>query len=639
MKKLITILLLITAFSGYAQQEIYKHLVIGDVKETGVFVDSLMNSLIKKENVKGAVVAIVKDGALFYSNGYGYTDLNNKIPVTAENTLFRAASVSKVVTASVVMQLVMQGRLDLYKDVNTYLKDFKIPEAYGKPITLYNLLTHTAGFDDKYIGKSAKTVEGQGTLKDFVKNFMPERILPPGEVFIYSNYSSALAAYLVEAVTGVEFAEYASKYFFLPLGMTKSFYRDPVNKQGLNFCGVFSNENGKMIEYPFDYLKDYPAGQLLTTGNDMAKFIMLHANSAAYQNVLSLPVIEMMQETRFTHDRRLMSSTGLSFAIDSLNGEKAIMHDGGYLGVSSRLVIFPALKFGFYLATNTPSGGVLWNFTTAFLNKYLPYESKRTAGYPLKQLPEYNRDIDKFVGSYRFARYSHYGFEKIGLLSGFMGGDLPLDKNEDGMLLMYDENGKERRLIQVEPGYFISIDDNYSIKFRLDENGKVTHLFTNGVAAFEKVPYLETLPVQHNILMVSLLVFILSFFGSYIRKIYYSEKEEPNTYNDKLYKYIKYVSSAFTLHLAGLGIIFFLLIPGSEMMFGFLYGFPKLMYFVQLFPIAGIALLLFNGIYTAVNFNKFNLKVLDKSALFLFFAVSLTYIWFLWAWNLLGFRW
>ncbi|MFM7372916.1 MAG: serine hydrolase domain-containing protein, partial [Sphaerospermopsis kisseleviana] len=99
-------------------------------------------------NIPGAVFVLVKDGKLLLSKGYGFAKLDKKIVVTPERTLFRLGSISKLLTATAIMQLVEVGKLNLFEDINTYLKEFKIPAKYSQPITVANLLTHTAGFEE-----------------------------------------------------------------------------------------------------------------------------------------------------------------------------------------------------------------------------------------------------------------------------------------------------------------------------------------------------------------------------------------------------------------------------------------------------------------------------------------------------------
>ena len=126
------------------------------------FLDGIVPLQLKREDVAGAIVAVVKDGKQLLTKGYGYADVKQKKPVTAE-TLFRPGSVSKLFTWTAVMQLVEQGKLDLGKDVNEYL-DFKIPEAFGQPISLKNILTHTAGncrFADLKKRKRIKALKGK----------------------------------------------------------------------------------------------------------------------------------------------------------------------------------------------------------------------------------------------------------------------------------------------------------------------------------------------------------------------------------------------------------------------------------------------------------------------------------------------
>src|SRR5512141_299574 len=119
-----------------------------DPAEMEAFIDKLLKHEMDENHIAGAAVAVVKDGKLFFTKGYGYADLENKIPVDPEQTIFRIGSVSKTFTWTAVMQLVEQGKLDLDADVNTYL-DGRIPATYPQPITLKHLLTHTAGFEDQ----------------------------------------------------------------------------------------------------------------------------------------------------------------------------------------------------------------------------------------------------------------------------------------------------------------------------------------------------------------------------------------------------------------------------------------------------------------------------------------------------------
>ena len=241
------------------------------------FLDSIITSLMKEQNVPGCGIAIVKDTSILFSKGYGYADLENKKLFDPDKTIFRTASVCKVVVATVLMQLKEKNLIDLNADINKYLKRFKIKNKFGKPITAENLLTHTPGFDDFYIGKSARTEEEAMPLGEFLKKYMPERIVPPGEVFIYSNLGMALAALLVEEITGKDFEQYTIENLFLPLDMNKSSFRVKEKYRDDIYKG-YVYLNGKQNEFPFDFINDYPAGQMLTTINEFSNFMIMHLN-------------------------------------------------------------------------------------------------------------------------------------------------------------------------------------------------------------------------------------------------------------------------------------------------------------------------------------------------------------------------
>ena len=187
--------------------------------------DSLIVPGLEKYHIPGMVIAIVRDSDIVLAKGYGYADVERKVPFDPDSTVIRIASVSKLFTATAVLQLVDRGVLDMHQDINTYLTRFKVEEWSGKPITLHHLLTHTAGFDDRSIGKSAWTQESQIPLGDFLATRLPRRICPPGEVYTYSNFSNALAGFVVEEVAHEDYAAYVRHNILEPLGMGRSDYR------------------------------------------------------------------------------------------------------------------------------------------------------------------------------------------------------------------------------------------------------------------------------------------------------------------------------------------------------------------------------------------------------------------------------
>jgi len=174
------------------------------------FLDGMMPSQLERENVAGAVIAVVKDGHVIFAKGYGYSDMEKRKRVTPDATLFRPGSISKLFTWTSVMQLVEQGKLDLDKDVSQYL-DFPIPPAFGKPITLRDILTHTSGYEETARDLFVADAQHLFPLDQYLKNHMPARIFPPFVVPAYSNYATTLAGYIVQRVSGVPFDTYLER--------------------------------------------------------------------------------------------------------------------------------------------------------------------------------------------------------------------------------------------------------------------------------------------------------------------------------------------------------------------------------------------------------------------------------------------
>jgi CubicO group peptidase (beta-lactamase class C family) len=171
-------------------------------QDVGSWADGFMSYALIRGDVAGAVVVVVKDGALLFERGYGYSDMTARKPVDPDKTLFRIGSTSKIFTWTAVMQLVEQGKLDLDADINGYL-DFTIPARNGKPITLRNIMTHTAGFEESLKSLIETDPSRLLTLEAFVKRWTPERIYAAGSTPAYSNYATALAGYIVARVSGL----------------------------------------------------------------------------------------------------------------------------------------------------------------------------------------------------------------------------------------------------------------------------------------------------------------------------------------------------------------------------------------------------------------------------------------------------
>jgi CubicO group peptidase (beta-lactamase class C family) len=328
-----------------------------DPKEMEAFVDGILVDQMDANHIPGAVVSVVKDGKLVFAKGYGYSDYENKIPVDAERTLFRVGSVSKLFVWTAVMQLVEQGKLSLDIDINTYL-DFKIPATFPQPITMKNLMTHTAGFEDNGYKMYRLQPEELIPLSKYVKTRIPARVYPPGNVAAYSNYGASLAGYIVERISGLPFADYIEKYIFSPLGMAYSSFRQPLPANlapGMSYGYNFYQE--LYLKCGFEYVRDSPAGGMTSTAADMAQFMLAHLQNGQLgaDRILSEKTAQQMHSRLFSADPRL-PGVAYGFMEDSLNGQRLLIHAGDTTFFSAGMYLIPDQNLGLFVATNAPVG-------------------------------------------------------------------------------------------------------------------------------------------------------------------------------------------------------------------------------------------------------------------------------------------
>ena len=251
------------------------------------FFDGLVPIQMERSDVAGATILVMKDGQEILKKGYGYSDVTKKTPVDPDTTMFRLASISKLFTWVSVMQLSEQGKLDIDADVNNYL-DFKIAPAFGKPITLRNLMTHTGGFEEVVHDILFVDPKKATSLRDFLINNQPRRMYPPGEIPAYSNYGVGLAGYIVQRISLEPFEQYVSEHIFQPLGMKHSSFNQPMTAE---LAPNVSDGYRITTEKPaigFEIFQPAPAGGVSSTAGDMKSFALalLNGGELAGQRIL-----------------------------------------------------------------------------------------------------------------------------------------------------------------------------------------------------------------------------------------------------------------------------------------------------------------------------------------------------------------
>lgn len=469
------------------------------------FVDGLMAAHLEAYDVAGATVAVVGDGETLLAKGYGYADVERERPVVAEETLFRIASVSKLFGWTGVMQGVERGDLDLETDVNTYLEDVSIPEAYDEPITLEHLGTHTPGFEDRIRGTFVEESDDLRPLGEVLAAEQPARVRPPGELGAYSNYGAALAGHIVAMQDGGSFEEYVRENVFAPLGMERSTFAQPVpDALSGDLSKGYRYQDGAFREGEFEYIGIPPAGSMSASATDMARFMLAQLNGGAIDGgrILEPGTVEEMHRRRFAHDERV---NGVCYGFYEMgrNGERVIGHGGDTELFHSHLMLLPERDVGLFVSYNSPGGVTAREeFVEAFLDRFVgtPDPPDEPAEAPTR--------AEEIRGSYRTIRYAHTTYEKLGALVGML--DVRV---EDDTLVTDGPEGVER-WIEVEPLVFRREDGKETLVFG-EEDGDIVHLFLGSrpVTAYERLERYEGPTTQLVAIGLSLLVLLSAAVG------------------------------------------------------------------------------------------------------------------------------
>jgi len=325
-----------------------------EAHDVRVFFDGLIPYALDQAGMVGAAVSVVKDGQILFAKGYGYADLGAGRRVDADKTLFRHGSVSKLFAWTAIMQLVEQGKLDLDADVNRYL-DFEIPRTFDEPITLRNLLTHTAGFEDISRGLYAGGAADLLPLAQGLKRMpVPARIFPPGTRTAYSNYGAALAGYIVERVSGESFEHYVEQHILAPLDMHDSTFRQPVPDAMRGNLAVDYRALSNPTPAPFTFVQAIPAGGLSATVTDMARFVIAHIQLGGMgeHRILSTQTAQLMHAPQF-HPAPDRNAACFGFFEANRNGWRIIGHIGDVGTFHAGLFFVPETGYGIVLALNS----------------------------------------------------------------------------------------------------------------------------------------------------------------------------------------------------------------------------------------------------------------------------------------------
>jgi D-alanyl-D-alanine carboxypeptidase len=443
--------------------------------------DSWIAATVAQREQPGLSIGIVYDQDLIWAKGYGFADLEQRIPATP-TTIYRIASISKLFTVTAIMQLRDAGKLRLDDPIAQRLPWFSIRKTYrdGPPITIRQLVTHTSGLPREVRGVNWSDVVFPS--REEMLRVLPsqETVYLPERQWKYSNLGVALAGEIVTEVSGEPWGRYLDRHILRPLGMSATRTHPVRGLPGLA-RGYVHRVPGRARDLePFaDMGAESPAASLASNVEDLARFIalQLRADSSASGPVLPTSSVREMHRVQWLRPD-WKRGWGLGFSIRRVGDQVRIGHAGSLPGHRTQIEIAPADKLGVIVLTNANDGVPLKYVDQAF-TLVTPAIAEAVARPDTTPVPD--PAWRRYVGRYAWK----FAEMQIQILNGRL-----------SMIVPEDDNPWESRLLlePAGPHTFRMIPTGYTtgaigelLTFEMDQAGKVVRV---------RAPHYYWLPIR-----------------------------------------------------------------------------------------------------------------------------------------------
>jgi len=480
-----------------------------DADSLDAFVKDFLEPRMETAHIPGLVFVLVKDGQVVLARGYGYADLEKHQPMTAQ-AVVRAGSVSKPVMATAVMQLVERGLLDLDAPVSDYISDLGLADRFGEASTIRQLLTLQGGYPDAVVETHAPSIETWVPLGEYLNGNLPERVNPPGKVISYTSWEMALLGYALEKASGMPYEQVVEQNLLAPLGMRSSTYLQPqpaaIRQELATGYGYF---DGEFRVIPHDYVKLSPGIGLVTSGEDIGRFMLMLLQGGQFEGARLLEestVAGILSRQASAHP--LSRGRTFGFSEITLAGRPVLYHDGNGIGFASRMILAPEQGLGIFMSVNhralgfdasaTPARLAMQDLGNAVLEQYLPEPAETGVEIDASFYTEH--DLARYQGHYQLAGTPQMDFFKVGALLDYV--DVRADQTGELQI-------GSRRYQSVEPGVFRDTDDGGVVVFIENDDGQPAYLTFGGTNSYKKVSWQQSF--NFNVLLVGgmLLVFLV----------------------------------------------------------------------------------------------------------------------------------
>lgn len=421
--------------------------------DIAAWADRTFTDAVEANQISGAVISIVKDGEVVFSNGYGLGDVETGTVADPAHTRVRIGSISKTFTATVIGQLIEEGRIGSVDDpANIYLTRYQLPDNDGIVITLRHLLTHTAGFEDRFFFIGAREPVQLPATPQVIESLRPAYVRPAGKQVVYSNFGVAVLGYLIEDITGQDMEQSIRTQLFEPLGMTSTELAVDVSEpEGLAKPGLIDHL-GIVGPTPFTAINPAiaQAGSVVSTAADMARYMNAHLGHSAYLGV-ELPA---RMRSPLAGNAAGLTEIGMVFFLDQWAGRTTVSHGGNWAGFHTWMTLIPEDDVGMFvslLSEPMPNSLIDRFVAAAFPERAKPRSPPMQSALeisnqflvellgPKREIvrnnPLNSAETEKFAGLYRADRRPFNTTEAISSLVYFGADVTEITVRDDGLYL------------------------------------------------------------------------------------------------------------------------------------------------------------------------------------------------------------
>ena len=487
------------------------------------YVRGVVDTLMEENDQAGFSVAVTGTDRPWLLEGYGLADAEEGRPADAD-TLFRIGSISKTFIWTAAMMLVDRGELDLDRDVNDYLQNLQVPEAFDAPVTMRHLMTHTAGFENTFAIFTLPDDDPR-TRAEVLAATQPERVFAPGARPSYSNWGSELAAQVVAYVAGMPYERFLQREILDPLGMDSTTMALPGEMPpdlAARMSAGHRRANGRFtIEDLMPLGPLGAAGAVASTASDMARWMRFHLNGGELDGVrLMSPETHARMWTLSFGAPEAAPGMAHGFMRQRVGDVVRIGHGGATAWFFSMMWLEPERGIGVFASSNTGGDRVGPRLADRIFERLTGMGSQALETAPTEAV-----DLGAYEGDYVTNRRSFTTLTRAGVRSVSL--SVQAAPDEEGVLLARG-GGDVRRLTPV-PGVPDLFQDPDGQRFRfLREHGEVVSVIeANGAMSSERVGGVEH-PRTLNILGAATVILAITLLLGFWRRW----KHVPETTTD-----------------------------------------------------------------------------------------------------------